>query len=193
MYYHSPSFWPARLIPAPRRELAQSGVGGVRHVKPRRPSSRRWSTKEGRPVLSCLPDGGLAPPGKTGPGRASFPQHVGPERQGRVSDVHEPHRCRPRLQRCSCLLCRLAHITPPTSHPTTHHLQERSKPPRTQNTQPPTKRLTSEPHMSAPNRTITRTDPAARYQPAVLHDPCLEYKPLRCGLPTQHKQSRGDL
>ena len=136
MYYHSPSFWPARLIPAPRRELAQSGVGGVRHVKPRRPSSRRWSTEEGRLVLPRVPDGGPAPADNTRSRTGVRPStcRTRPSRacQRRPRAATSPAA----LAALSCLLC-LTHITSHTSHPTTHHLQEKKKHPTHKTPNPP--------------------------------------------------------
>ena len=68
-------------------------------------------------------------PTKPGPGRVSFPRHVGPDHQGHVvGDVHDPQRRRSRLQRCSCLLS-LTDLTPPMAHPTTHHLHEENPTP----------------------------------------------------------------
>ena len=97
-----------------------------RYVKPRRAGSRRWSTEEGWLVLPRVPDDGPAPPDKTRSGTGIPPS---------ICRTRPPRACRRRRPRAatspaalaalSCLLCRLAHFTPPTSHPTTHHLQEK--------------------------------------------------------------------
>ena len=89
------------------------------------------------------------------------------------------------LAALSCLLY-LTHLTPSTSHPTTHHLQEK-KPPHNQNTHPPPITIRFSASHASP-KTLMRTDPAARYQPNVLHDPYAPNTSL-CGAADQHSTS----
>ena len=163
-------------------------AAAFRCVKPRRAGSRRGSTKEGRLVLPRLPDDGPAPPDKTRSGTGVLPS---------TCRTRPPRACRRRCPRPATSPVALAALQlplvpdrPDTTHGTPYHPPPpRRKPhPTTQNTQPPTKRSTSQPHMSAPNRTITQTDPAA----SINRPCCTPYASSTslCGAADQHSTSR---